>query len=149
MNEETIKKLLEIYLVSSPAIPENEDHLDDDVLSAFIEGTLSKRELKPIMSHLVKCAFCRHLTAEIIKFDSIISEEPISQTAEPTKLSETINKILSELFQTAPTPIEAFEEKKTTDQRSAIIFFDEAIDNDDKVIDSDDDEFIDNDKKDK
>ncbi|RMG06177.1 MAG: hypothetical protein D6735_04385 [Acidobacteria bacterium] len=149
MNEETIKKLLEIYLVSSSAIPENEDHLDDDVLSAFIEGTLSKRELKPIIAHLVKCAFCRHLTAEIIKFDSIISEEPISQTAEPTKLSETINKILSELFQIAPTPIEAFEEKKTTDQRSAIIFFDENIDNDDEVIDSDDDEFIDNDKKDK
>jgi hypothetical protein len=142
MNEETIKKLLEIYLISSPAIPENEDHLDDDVLSAFIEGTLSKRELKPIMSHLVKCAFCRHLTAEIIKFDSIISEEPISQTAEPTKLSETINKILSELFQTAPTPIEAFEEKKTTDQQSATALFD-------AVIDIDDDKVIDNDKKDR
>ncbi len=137
MNEETIKKLLEVYLVSSSAIPENEDHLDDDVLSAFIEGTLSKRELKPIISHLVKCSFCRHLAAEIIKFDSLISEESISQSAKPTKFSETIKKLLSELFQTAPTPIEAFEEKKINDPQPFTILFEKNIDNDDEVIDND------------
>ena len=34
-------------------------HIDQDSLSAFVEGTLSERESAPVVGHLVGCSFCR------------------------------------------------------------------------------------------
>src|SRR5678816_1862759 len=45
-------------------------HLDEDSLSAFVEGRISERESVPFVSHLVDCSFCRHVTTELIRLDS-------------------------------------------------------------------------------
>ncbi len=116
MKEKDMEKLLMIYLNLSLVIPEEGVHLDEDTTANLIEGNLSKRELKPIVKHLVNCAFCRHLTAEIIKFDSMLAEQESIQVSQPTKISETIRELLSEFFQPMPASLEAFEEK-TEDKR--------------------------------
>ena len=48
-------------------------HLDEDALSAFVEGRLSNRESAPVVRHLVNCASCRHITAQLIRLDTQLS----------------------------------------------------------------------------
>ena len=47
-------------------------HLDEDALSAFVEGRLSENESAPLVSHLVACGFCRRITAQLIRLESAI-----------------------------------------------------------------------------
>ena len=68
----------------------NDKHLDDDSLTAFVEGNLSERESTPILSHLVDCSFCRHVTAELVKLDFAFAGEeapvPVIESA-PSSVS--------------------------------------------------------------
>lgn len=95
-------------------------HLDQDSLAAFTEGTLSEREAKPVVSHLVDCSFCRHVTAELIRLDMAFAETPataaIAETAEPSKISEVLSGLLSKIFGTADNAVFAHEEKKEDEQ---------------------------------
>ncbi|MGH9820379.1 MAG: hypothetical protein ACRD43_09440, partial [Pyrinomonadaceae bacterium] len=80
------------------------DHLDDDTLSAFVEGNLSGREAKPIVSHLIDCTFCRHITSELVRLDLAFAEttgarQPVSEP-EPSRISEVLNGILTRIFGT-------------------------------------------------
>lgn len=45
-------------------------HLDEDALSAFVEGCLGERESAPLIKHLVACGFCRRITAQLIRLDN-------------------------------------------------------------------------------
>lgn len=45
-------------------------HLDADTMTAFVEGRFEDAEARPLISHLVNCASCLHLTAELIRYDS-------------------------------------------------------------------------------
>lgn len=82
----------------------NQTHLDEDSVAAFVEGNLGKRESQPIVKHLVDCSFCRHITAELVKLDYAFVEisEPQKSTvireAEPSKISEVLNGLLSRIF---------------------------------------------------
>jgi hypothetical protein len=91
-------------------------HLDQDSLAAFTEGTLSEREAKPIVSHLVDCSFCRHVTAELVRLDMAFAETPataaIAETAEPRRVSEVLSGLLSKIFGTTDGAVFAHEEKK-------------------------------------
>ncbi|HEX8369683.1 MAG TPA: hypothetical protein VF604_14150 [Pyrinomonadaceae bacterium] len=83
----------------------NDKHLDDDSLSAFVEGNLSERESTPILSHLIDCSFCRHVTAELVKLDFAFAGEetltmPVAQDA-PTSVSDVLNNLLSRIFGTS------------------------------------------------
>lgn len=49
-------------------------HPDDDVVSAFMEGRLDPAESLSIVSHLINCAICLHLTADLIRFEPAINE---------------------------------------------------------------------------
>lgn len=79
------------------------DHLDEDTLTAFVEGKLTEQEAKPTTSHLVGCSFCRKITAELIKLDLAFAEDTqpvlVGQN-EQTKVSEVLNRILSRIFGT-------------------------------------------------
>lgn len=92
-----IQKLLGNYLqlrVSSNGLTAEGHHLEEDSLSAFVEGSMSEREVQPIVSHLVDCSFCRHVTAELVKLDFAFAGE-ISPVAIETKAPITISKVLS------------------------------------------------------
>jgi hypothetical protein len=52
-------------------------HLDEDALSAFIEGRLSEIESVPFIKHLVSCTSCRHITAQLVRLDTELSGHEI------------------------------------------------------------------------
>lgn len=101
-----IQGLLDRYLRSRSAknhSAELENHLDEDALTAFVEGNLGQRETRPILNHLVDCSFCLHVTAELVKLDfAFASEEitvPVAEAA-PSKISEVLSGLLSRIFGT-------------------------------------------------
>lgn len=104
---------------------EHSNHLDDDTLTAYVEGNLTEREAQPITTHLVGCSFCRHITAELIKLDLAFAEEtqPVMLAEnEPTKVSEVLGGILSRIFGTSDGAVfahqESEEEEKKTDEKT-------------------------------
>ena len=95
---------------------ESGHHVDEDSLSAFVEGTLNARESDSIVSHLVDCGFCRHSTAELIRLDLAFAEDEapaITETsAQPARISEVLSGIFSKIFGTTEGAVFAHEEKK-------------------------------------
>lgn len=91
-------------------------HLDQDSLAAFTEGSLSEREAKPLVTHLVDCSFCRHVTAELVRLDLAFAENgaaaPVAQTAEPSKVSEVLSGLISRIFGTTDGAVFAHNEEK-------------------------------------
>jgi len=43
-------------------------HPDEDAINAFVEGRLEEAESRSLTAHLVSCAGCLHLTAQLIRF---------------------------------------------------------------------------------
>jgi hypothetical protein len=116
-SELKIQGLLDRYLRFQPKTNEFETraHLDEDSLTAFVEGNLSKREAQPMIAHLVDCSFCRHVTAELVKLDLAFAEETDPITAaesQPTKVSEVLSGILSRLFGTNDDAVFAHHEEE-------------------------------------
>lgn len=92
------------------------DHLDEDALSSFIEGGLSEREARPMLSHLVDCTFCRHMTTELVRLDLAFADTvevrvPV-QEQEPAKISQVLNGILTRIFGTRDGAVFAHHESE-------------------------------------
>lgn len=51
-----------------------ESHLDEDTISAFVEGRLNATESRPVLSHLTACSSCRRASAQILRLDEIAPE---------------------------------------------------------------------------
>lgn len=120
-----IQGLLDRYLNRQSAangLSTQENHLDEDSLTAFVEGNLSDRESKPMVSHLVDCSFCRHVTAELVRLDLAFAEEQvpvIAQENQPSKVSEVLNNLLARIFGTGDSAVFAHhetEEKAETEE---------------------------------
>ncbi|HEY8559622.1 MAG TPA: hypothetical protein VIL74_04400 [Pyrinomonadaceae bacterium] len=123
LEEIRIQGLLDGYLKrqSVAALTTPQNHLDEDSLTAFIEGNLSARESQPIVSHLVDCSFCRHVTAELVRLDLAFAEEPAYtavQESQPSKISEVLNNLLARIFGTNDSAVFAHHEteEKTEDK---------------------------------
>lgn len=90
-------------------------HLDEDSLTAFVEGNVSRRELPTIVSHLIDCSFCLHITAELVRLDLAFASEEVrpvpAQTEQPSKISEVLSGLLSRIFGTNDGVVFAHEEK--------------------------------------
>ena len=113
-----IQGLLGRYLATRNTIStaETGQHVDEDSLSAFVEGTLNARESDSVVSHLVDCGFCRHATAELIRLDLAFAEEEAPSITEasvqPARISEVLSGIFSKIFGTTEGAVFAHEEKK-------------------------------------
>lgn len=113
-----IQGLLDRFLRSqatSDDLALNKQHLDEDLLAAFTEGNLSEREAKPIVRHLVDCSFCRHVTAELVKLDLAFAEETIQPAVsenKPSRISEVLSNLLSNIFGTNDSAVFAHQEKE-------------------------------------
>ncbi len=101
----------------------NDSHLDEEILTAFVEGNLSRREGESALTHLTSCSFCRHITAELVKLDFALldfalSEKPESVIAArenaPTKVSDVLQNLISKIFGSSDGAVFAHEEKSET-----------------------------------
>lgn len=82
-----------------PVAPD--EHLDDDSLSAFTEGSLSENESAPVLRHLVECSFCRHMTAQLVQLDSEVGEttDTLPVTPEdPGRIRRLLDDLSSSIF---------------------------------------------------
>ena len=57
-------------------------HLDEDALSAFVEGRLTDTESAPVIQHLVSCGFCRRATVHLVRLESELG--PVEERATDT-----------------------------------------------------------------
>ena len=113
-----IQGLVDRYLhfrSANTSISDNDNHLDEDSLTAFVEGKLGERDSPSIIKHLIDCSFCLHVTGDLAKLNAVFAEEEvvISMTAkEPTKISEVLNGLLSRFFGTSDNAVFAHQEDK-------------------------------------
>jgi hypothetical protein len=71
-------------------------HLDEDALSAFVEGRLSEIESAPLIKHLVSCTSCRQITAQLVRLDTELSGREVVEHA-PSDEPGRIRRLLSDL----------------------------------------------------
>jgi len=117
-----IQGLMDRYLrskVSSNDFALRERHLDEDLLTAFMEGNLSERDGQPVVRHLVNCSYCRHITTELVRLDLAFVEEEIQVAAienQPSKVSEVLSGLLSRIFGTNDSAVFAHQEKEDAEK---------------------------------
>ena len=113
-----IQNLLSSFLRASKNNSElsKESHLDEDSLTAFVEGNLNFRESQPIVNHLVKCSFCRHITTELVKLDYAFAEVQkapiVAENSEPASISDVLSGLLSRIFGTSDGAVFAHHESE-------------------------------------
>jgi hypothetical protein len=110
-----IQGLLDRYLKFRSTTVNSEAHLDEDSLSAFVEGKLSQRELSPVIKHLIDCSFCLNVTAELTRLELAFADEelPVSVLApEPTKVADVLKGLLSRIFGMQDNAVMAHQEIK-------------------------------------
>ena len=119
MNEAELKiqRALGLFLGSQenwndPA--RHQSHVDEDMITAFVEGNLSEKEAKPVVSHLVDCSFCLHVSAELVRLEAAFADEPlvIKETAEESAgVGRVFSGILEKIFGSTESAVFAHEEK--------------------------------------
>jgi len=121
-----IQGLLDRYLRSQSSDKDSTSlqgqHLDENSLAAFTEGSLTEREAQPLVRHLIDCSFCRHVTGELIKLDLAFAGEEaqaIMVEDQPSKISEVLNNFLSRIFGTNDNAVFAHQEKEENDSEKA------------------------------
>lgn len=113
-HEQQIQGILGRYLASRNG-HSGTDHIEEDSLAAFVEGSISERESGSIVSHLVDCGFCRHVTAELIRLDMAFAEQEIPaavEASEPAKISQVLSGIFAKIFGSTESAVFAHEENK-------------------------------------
>ena len=120
LNTEELKMrgLIDRFLNVRPSNSSSADrnlHLDEDSLAAFVEGNLNEREARPVISHLVDCSFCRHITSGLVQLDLAFAENealnPMIENHEPSKVSAVLSGLLSRIFGTSDGAVFAHQEK--------------------------------------
>jgi hypothetical protein len=113
-----IQGLIDRYLhfrSANTSFSDQENHLDEDSLTAFVEGKLGEHESPTIIKHLIDCSFCLHVTGDLAKLNAVFAEDeaiiPIA-AKEPTKISEVLNGLLSRFFGTSDNAVFAHQEKE-------------------------------------
>lgn len=106
---ETVRRMVHNYLQASarvtgsltaadaPAIASR--HLDEDALSAFVEGRLAEREAAPFVAHLIGCAACRHITARLVRLQAETSDTVMAVGSEQSFHEEPgrVRRLLDDL----------------------------------------------------
>ena len=122
--EQLIQSALGAYLQAQSSLIDVDPqakHLDEDILTAFVEGNLSENEARPVVSHMADCSYCLHVSAELIKLDLAFTDEPRvaeAPVSEPSKVGEVLGRILSRIFGSNDGAVFALEEKQEDEDES-------------------------------
>ncbi|HNU06361.1 MAG TPA: hypothetical protein PKO33_01265 [Pyrinomonadaceae bacterium] len=90
-------------------------HLDEDSLTAFVEGNVGEREAGPVISHLVDCTYCLHVTSELAKLQAGFADEPVNAPvaeSQPSRLSEILGGLMTKIFGTGDGVVFAHHESE-------------------------------------
>lgn len=119
-----IRRLIDIRLkarLSDKNLPSaSAAHPDDDLVNAFVEGRLEDAESLAVISHLVSCTSCLHLTAQLARFEPEMDE--VGSTTTPTEDPGPLQRFFDRLATGVMPSINedavfAYEEKKEADAR--------------------------------
>jgi hypothetical protein len=80
---------------SDESLSPSTEHLDADSMTAFVEGRLEDAEARPLISHLINCASCLHLTAELIRYES--ETEDINNASLPDESAGPLRRFFDRL----------------------------------------------------
>ncbi len=93
---EPVRRLLDVRLKARmSAAADAANHPDDDVINAFVEGRLDDSESRSLVSHLITCRSCLHLTAQLIRLqpDTEDAGETIAPEAERGPLQRFFDRL--------------------------------------------------------
>ena len=95
-----------------------QQHLDEDMIAAFVEGRLLDNECQPVLAHLAACGACRRTSAQMVQLENQVDAEPGSDVAgEPGHLESLLSKFGSLVPSTGEEVVFAYqnpeEEQKT------------------------------------
>jgi hypothetical protein len=102
-------------------------HLDEDSLSAFVEGRLGDKESVPVVRHLVGCDSCRNITAQLIRLDTELSgieTEAPPPAEEPGRIRSLLANLASRVLPSSEdevvfayhAPADDFEKKDKVEE---------------------------------
>lgn len=92
-------------------------HPDEDVINAFVEGWLDESKADWLTSHLVSCASCLHLTAQLIRYDPEMDETEIPSAAkEQGPLQRFFDRLASGLAPIQEDAVFAYQDNGETDK---------------------------------
>jgi hypothetical protein len=76
-----------------------EAHLDEDAISAFVDGRIGENESASIVSHLVACGSCRDATARLIRLESfsIADDEVTTPEESPSRLRQFLADLATQV----------------------------------------------------
>lgn len=97
---EAIQFMIHQRLRTNAKVETLDEHPDDDSLCAFIEGRLDESGSTQIVSHLIVCSSCRHITAQVTRLDSEILDSQILDS--PVNDSPLIDHYASPLDESEP-----------------------------------------------
>ena len=117
-SEAKIQRALGLFLRSQESWGDpakHSTHVDDDVITAFVEGNLSENEAKPVVSHMVECSYCLHVSAELLKLEAAFADEPAAVkpiAEEQAGIGQVLSGILGRIFGSSESSVFAHEEKE-------------------------------------
>lgn len=77
------------------------EHLDEDRLAAFVEGSLSEAESAPLVAHLVGCSFCRRATAQLVRLEEELGDlapAHVSEAPEPGRIRRLLDSLAARVL---------------------------------------------------
>ncbi|HMT08135.1 MAG TPA: hypothetical protein PKA82_09030 [Pyrinomonadaceae bacterium] len=109
----------EFLIADDSTISGSLQHIDDDTLTAFTEGSMSQREAKPVVAHLAACGHCRNITVELVRTEMAMAGEDRTEMATestPATISSVLSGIVSRLFERNDAAVFAHGEKEEDDE---------------------------------
>jgi hypothetical protein len=91
MIDHRLKSVSESATLALPA----ESHLDEDTISAFVEGRMGTAESRPVLSHLTTCGVCRRASAHLLQLENQIEGESEPEQEEPGRLQAFLSNLQS------------------------------------------------------
>jgi hypothetical protein len=76
-------------------------HTDEDIINAFVEGRLEEAQSVSVTAHLVSCAQCLHLTAQLIRFAPEGGE--LDRSSEPAEEGGPLQRLVEGLSGMVPS----------------------------------------------
>ncbi len=115
----SFERLVELYLKNQQINQFknlNNSHLDEDALSAFVEGSLNKKESISIIKHLIDCSSCRKATSELVRLSETFKEISTKDKTVPSSNSSNLLEFWKNLTDKIISPVDqaalAYESKQ-------------------------------------